>query len=103
MDLPVPSEDDPKTAMYGPKTRNFLSARCARDSTFHATFKYYCVQGITSLLTPSHIRVTPVVAAQEEVVDCGHFEKSTGPFRHEGVVDCGLIETPEPFLSLIHI
>ena len=25
MDLPVPSEDDPKTAMDGPKTRNFSS------------------------------------------------------------------------------
>ena len=25
MDLPVPSEDDPKTAMVGPKTRNFSS------------------------------------------------------------------------------
>ena len=49
MDLPVPSEDDPKTAMDGPKTRNFSSLAGARDSTFYATLKYHCVEGITSV------------------------------------------------------
>ena len=34
MDLPVPSEDDPKTAMDGPKTRKFSSLAALATQLF---------------------------------------------------------------------
>ena len=59
MDLPVPSEDDPKTAMDGPKTRIFSSlAALATHFSCHLNTSLYLEYH--QPVTPSHIRVTPV-------------------------------------------